>query len=127
YFKRLAETSNRVKVETLGKTTLGKPFIVATISSPENLRQLSALKEIQAKLADPRLIQTDQSPDGSSRQTLNDLIRRGKTVVVITCSIHSTEVGGTFTGTELAYRLASANAPEIQQILDNVIVLLVPS
>src|SRR5581483_2652194 len=124
YFNRLAETSNRVKVETLGQTTLGRPFIVATISSPENLKQLSTLKEIQAKLADPRLIQTDQSPAG---QTLNDLVRRGKTVVVITCSIHSTEVGGTFTGTELAWRLASSNAPEIQQILDNVIVLLVPS
>ena len=127
YFEKLATTSNRVKVETLGKTTLGRPFIVATITSPDNLRQLAALKEIQAKLADPRLVTTEQSNDNAPRQTVSDLIRRGKTVVAITCSIHSTEVGGTFTATELAYRLASSNSPEIQQILDNVIVLLVPS
>ena len=119
YFNRLAQTSDRIKVDTLGQTTLGRPFIVATISSPENLKQLDALREIQAKLADPRL--TSQQPP------LSELIQRGKTVVVITCSIHSTEVGGTFTATELAYRLTSSNTPDIQQILENTVILLVPS
>ncbi len=119
YFNRLAQTSDRIRVDTLGRTTLGQPFIVATISSPANLQQLDALREIQAKLADPRLL--------TSQPSLNDLIERGKTVVVITCSIHSTEVGGTFTATELAYRLTSANTPDIRQILENTIILLVPS
>jgi hypothetical protein len=125
YFNQLAATSNRVKVTTLGRTTLGRPFIVATITASENLKQLDALREIQATLADPRLLRAGR-PD-AQRLTLNELISRGKTVVVITCSIHSTEVGGAFTATELAYRLASSNTPDIQQILDNVIVLLVPS
>src|SRR4051794_1885806 len=35
YFQRLSETSDRIKLDTLGKTTLGRPFIAATISSPE--------------------------------------------------------------------------------------------
>jgi len=121
YFRKLSETSDRVKLDVLGKTTLGRPFVAATISSAENLNRLDEFKEIQRRLADPRLLDT------ATEAGIKDLIQAGRTVVVITCSIHSTEVGGTFTATELAYRLASENSPEVKQILDNVIVLLVPS
>lgn len=127
YFYHLADISDRMLVEELGKTTLGRPFIVATITSPDNLKQLELLKDVQAKLADPRLLSQPSSPGVISQQIVDSLIRHGKTVVVITCSIHSTEVGGTFTATELAYRLTSSNAADIRQILDNVIILLVPS
>lgn len=118
YFEHLDAASDRLMVENLGKTTLGRPFIVATISAPENLKRLDELKLIQRRLADPR---------GQDANLAGDLIQRGKTVVVITCSIHSTEVGGTFSAIELAYRLTSSNAPEIRQILENTIILLVPS
>jgi murein tripeptide amidase MpaA len=121
YFTRLGQTSDRVRFEEIGKTTLKRPFVVATISSAENLRRLDDLKEIQRKLADPRLLANE------SEAAINELIRAGKTVVVITCSIHSTEVGGTFTATELAWKLASLDTPEVRNILDNVVLLLVPS
>ena len=120
YFEHLDAASDRLVVENLGKTTLGKPFIVATISAPENLQRLEDYKQIQANLADPRRFKQDD-------KVAQELIQRGKTIIVITCSIHSTEVGGTFTATELAYRLTSSNAPEIKQILENTIILLVPS
>ncbi len=121
YFRKLAESSDRIKVNELGKTTLKRPFMVATISSAENLKRLDEFKDIQRKLADPRLlVSTDET-------YINELIRAGKSIVVITCSIHSTEVGGTFTATELAYRLASENTPDVKQILDNVVLFLVPS
>ncbi len=82
YFAQLDRASDRVQVLTLGETTLKRPFIVAFISAPENIRNLAKLKEIQRKLADPRLVQTE-----SERERL---FREGKTVVVISCSIHST-------------------------------------
>src|SRR5687768_15244683 len=50
YFRKLARASNRVKFQELGKTTLGRPFVLATISSPENLARLERFKEIQRKL-----------------------------------------------------------------------------
>ncbi len=121
YFRRLAETSDRVRVDELGKTTLKRPFVVATISSAENLKRLDNLKEIQRKLADPRLLAS------AGGEAVADLIGSGKTIVVITCSIHSTEVGGVFTAAELAYRLVSENTQESRQILENVVLLLVPS
>ena len=87
YFKRLERASNRVKFQELGKTTLGRPFVLAIISSPANLANLERFKEIQRKLADPR---TFNSNDAEAEK----LIAEGKTIVMITCGIHSTEVGG---------------------------------
>src|SRR5262245_39752519 len=121
YFRKLPATSPRIRVDELGKTTLKRPFIAATISSPGNLSKLNELKAIQSKLSDPRLLKS------ANETEINNLIKLGKTIVVITCSIHSTEVGGTFTATELAYRLASENSPQVNQILDNVVLILVPS
>jgi hypothetical protein len=120
YFKRLDQSSNRLLLEDLGKTTLGHPFVVALISSPANLARLDRYKEIQRKLADPRLI-------GSNDAEAEKLIAEGRTIVLITCGIHSTEVGGPLAAMNMAYKLASDDGPETREILDKCIVLLVPS
>ncbi|HET8781316.1 MAG TPA: M14 metallopeptidase family protein, partial [Pyrinomonadaceae bacterium] len=123
YFERLDQSSDRVKFETLGRTSMNKPFVMATISSPANLAKLDEYKQIQAQLADPRKL----GAPGVRDRKAADLIARGKTIVLITCGIHSTEVGSYLSSTLIAHRLASSNDPEIQSILDNTIVLLVPS
>jgi hypothetical protein len=123
YFRKLTSASDRIKLDELGKTTLGRPFVVATISAPENLQRLAEIKEQQRRLADPRIL----AKQGNADELAENLIRTGKNVVVITCSIHSTEVAGTFTATELAYRLTSENSEQIKAILENTVVLLVPS
>ncbi|HLF84893.1 MAG TPA: M14 metallopeptidase family protein [Blastocatellia bacterium] len=120
YFKQLERSSDRVKVQELGKTTLGRPFVLATISSPANLARLERFKEIQRKLADPR---TFNSNDSEAEK----LIAEGRTIVLITCGIHSTEVGSNLVSMNIAYRLASDDSPETREILDRCIVLLVPS
>jgi hypothetical protein len=56
-----------------------------------------------------------------------ELISRGKTIVLITCGIHSSEVGSYLSSMLIAHRLASSNEPEIRNILKNTIILLVPS
>jgi hypothetical protein len=121
YFKRLDEASDRVKFEELGRTTLDAPFVMATISAPENLRRLDEFKEIQAALADPRSL--GANPDRKARE----LIARGKTIVLITCGIHSTEVGSYLSSMLIAHRLASSDEALIKNILENTIILLVPS
>ncbi|MFS8085586.1 MAG: M14 family zinc carboxypeptidase, partial [Acidobacteriota bacterium] len=130
YFQKLAAASDRVKFEEIGKTTMGAPFVYATISAPENLKRLNEFKEIQRQLADPRLLGTTNlslSNNAVADRRARTLIARGKTVVAITCGIHSTEVGSYLSSLLIAYRLASSNEPEIQEILRNTIILLVPS
>ncbi len=119
YFAQLDRASDRVQVLTLGETTLKRPFIVAFISAPENIRNLAKLKEIQRKLADPRLVQTEAERDR--------LLREGKAVVVISCSIHSTEIVASQMSMQLAYELANADDAETRETLQNTILLLIPS
>jgi hypothetical protein len=118
YFQKLASQSDRVRYAELGKTTEGRPFIAVTISAPENLAHLDEYKEIQRRLANPRITTPEQA---------KDLIARGKTILVVTCNIHSTEIASSQTAAEFAYRLATGTTPDILSILHNTIIVLVPS
>jgi hypothetical protein len=123
YFRRLAASSPRVKFEELGKTTLGAPFVLATISAPETIARLETYKGIQQKLADPRTLGRGRGAEAKAE----GYISNGKTVVLITCGVHSTEVGSYLSGMLIAHRLASSDDADVRAILDNTIVLLVPS
>jgi hypothetical protein len=123
YFEKLDAASDRVKFEELGKSTMGAPFVMATISAPENLARLDDYRKIQELLADPRKL----GPPTLRNRKAAELISDSKTIVLITCGIHSTEVGSYLSSMLIAHRLASSNEPEIQNILKNTIILLVPS
>jgi hypothetical protein len=119
YFRALDAASPRVMVRELGQTTRGAPFLAAFISSPANLARLPSLREAQRRLADPRTIR-DSTEEGR-------LLATARVFVLITSSIHSTEVGGHFTPLEIAHRLANAATPRERAILDRAVVILVPS
>ncbi|MGH7568739.1 MAG: M14 family metallopeptidase [Gemmatimonadales bacterium] len=119
YYQALARASDRVDYRELGKTTLGAPFVALVISSPQNLRRLSTYRAFNARLADPRSMRTNRDAQ--------EALRNGKTIVLITSSIHSTEVGGHLTPAVLAHRLATDTSATTRAILDNVILWLVPS
>jgi hypothetical protein len=118
YFRLLEKNSDRLRVAELGKSTEGRPFIAAIIASADTLRNLDRYRDIQGRLADPRR---------TSEAEAEKFIAHGKTVVMITCSIHSTEVASTLTAIEFAYRLLTENRPKFKTILDNTILILVPS
>ncbi len=118
YFKTLEKTSDRVRFREYGKSTEGRPMIAAIISAPETVKRLDHYQQIQKKLADPRVTTPDEA---------RKLIAEGKTIVLITCSIHATEIASTHTAVEFAHRLATSKDPKIQNILNQVIVVLAPS
>src|SRR5436309_12381511 len=118
YFRALAVASPRVRVETLGKTTLGEDFIMAVVTSEGNMRNLEKIRETAKRLADPRGLSDDQ---------VAQLARDGKAIVLVTCNIHSSEIASSQMAMEWAYALATANDAETKRRLDNVVLLLAPS
>ncbi len=119
YYRKLAAASDRVEYRELGKTTLGAPFVALIISSADNMARLDEIRAMNQRLADPRL--------RTSAAEREQLIRDGKTIVLISSCIHSTEVGGHFAPAIVAHRLASGNSAQINRILDETVLLLVPS
>ncbi len=118
YFSALDAASPNVQVRTLGLTTLGRPFIVAFISDSANLANLEHYRQIQQQLLDPR------KRTGADRERL---LAEGRNIVLITSSIHSTEVGGFLSPLVIADRLIRSDAPEAHEILKETIIMLVPS
>ena len=119
YYQQVDAGSDRVVVRELGKTTENRPYLAAFVSSAANIAQLDRYRSIQQALA---------QPSGPSLATnLAELVAQSKTVVLITCSIHSTETASTLMSMELLHRLATATDAATQEILDNTILILVPS
>jgi hypothetical protein len=118
YYRLLAERSDRVAIETIGKTVGGRDLVLVTVSAPENLAQLDRYRAISARLNDPR---------GLSPAGVDSLIEAGKTVLFVSLNIHSTEIGSSQMGMEWVYRLATGGPETAAAALSDVIVLLVPS
>jgi hypothetical protein len=119
YMKLAAANSDRVRFRELGKTSQNNPFIALEIAAPETLANLDQYKQLER-----RLYFQGGAPSDSER---DDIFRRGKVVVVITCSIHATEIGASQMAVELVHTLATDQSAAVKKILDNVIFLLVPS
>ncbi len=118
YYEKIARESDRIDLEVLGKSTLGRPFLLLTISSPQNLAKAGRYKEISRQMADPR---------GLSSEQIDRLSSEGRAVVLVTLGQHSTEVASSQMGPRLVHRLATGNDDETRAILDNTIFLLIPS
>ena len=114
YFWEL-DKSPMVKVEELGKSTEGNPFLLAVITSEENMARLDEIREQSWKLAHPRDVPEEE---------INAIIENGVSVVSMSMSIHATEVGGTQMSPELAWELISL--PENREILENTVLLMFP-
>ena len=122
YMRHVAANSDRVVLDVLGKTTEGNDFVILLISAPENLENLGRYQQIQKQLALP-----NKSTIGDSSAELDALAEEGKAVVLINCNLHSTEIASSQMSMEFAYQFATAETPQIKEILENVIILLVPS
>jgi len=117
YFQQIDAASDRIVVEEVGKTTEGNPFIVAYITSVDNHQNLGQYRHYQQLLADPRK---------TSDEEAEKMIADGKAIVMINCSIHATEIGACQMSMQLAYDLATKEDLTTREILDNVILLLIP-
>jgi hypothetical protein len=114
YLSKLDQQSERMTVVEIGKTEEGRPELTAIITSPENQKKLTQLKEINRKLA---------LADGINDDQARQLARDGKAVVWIDGGLHATEVLGAQQLIETIYRLNSRTDAETLRILNDDIVL----
>jgi Zinc carboxypeptidase len=117
YYKLLEKESGRLKVIDMGPSTMGNPFLLVIVSSPANLAKLEQLRQVNAKLSDPRDI---------AETEIKKLTAEGKAVVVQSFGLHASEVAAAQTAPEFIYELASKRDADTERVLDNVISIMIP-
>lgn len=116
YFRKLAQSSGRIRLEEFGQSANGKPMLVAFLSSEENLKQLGRWKEINRKLA----------LGLATQEEARRLSREGKAIVWIDSGLHASEVAPVQHSFDLAYRMITAEDDETRRVRDQVILMQVP-
>lgn len=117
YFEALDAASERVALERIGTSTLGRPMLLALISSEANLASRKRYRQIAARLA---------RADGLGEAKARALAREGRAVVWIDGGLHATEVAHGQHTSELAWWLATDEGDEARRIRENTILLLMP-
>jgi hypothetical protein len=117
YMRELDRASERVRVETIGRSEEGRDILLVAIADEEGLRELDRLKAATASLADPRNTTPHQA---------EGIIATARPIYYFNAGLHSTETGSPEMVMEMAYRLAVSDQPMIQNIRQNLIVLINP-
>ncbi|HJN47177.1 MAG TPA: M14 family metallopeptidase [Acidobacteriota bacterium] len=116
YFMALAETSDRVELRQVGRTSLGLDWYIALISDPKNLTNVEHYREIAQRLAHPERLTDEEG---------HALAREGKAIVAIDGGLHATETAHGQHTIQLAYDLVTEKEGDISRaILENVVLVL---
>lgn len=118
YLIELGKKSPRARTEEIGKTTEGRPFLLTILSSESNLRNLAKFRNLQRQGANPKQL---------SDEDAKLLAKESRLFVVVRMHTRSNEIAAGQTATLLAYKLASSRDPAVRRILEQVIILLIPS
>ena len=102
----------------IGDSSLGRPMLLAAISSAENIANLDRYREISGRLAQVK---------GVSDAEAQQLAREGKAIIWIDGGLHATEVAHGQMTPELAHWLATDESDEARLISDQTIVLVTPN
>ncbi len=118
YMRELDKTSPRVRVFSSGMSDEGREMLAVIVADEASIARLDRIKEINARLADPRKIKDDAEAAALIAQTVP--------IYWLCGSIHSPETGSPEMLMELAYRLAVEESPAVQSIRRNVIAMITP-
>jgi Zinc carboxypeptidase len=116
YWRKLDGESDRLTVQEIGKTSEGRPQLMAIVTSPANHRSLAQYKDISRRLA---------LAEGLSDEQARVLARQGKAVVWIDGGLHANETLGAQQLAEMVYQMVSRSDEETLRFLDECIILFV--
>ena len=113
YMQTLANRSDRITIETRGETFEGRPILLLTITSPKNHQNIESIREEHVAL-------TENGANTLSTDAMPIVVYQG-------FSIHGNEPNGANAGLVYAYYLAAAQGPEINDLLNDLVILMDPS
>jgi len=113
YMYALAESSDRIHIENRGSTFEGRPLLLLTITASKNYSNLEQIRQNHLALTE----------NGSNKLTIKEM----PVVVYQGFSIHGNEASGSNAALAVAYYLAAAEGPKIEELLNNTIILFDPS
>ncbi|MEJ6699054.1 MAG: M14 family zinc carboxypeptidase [Flavobacteriaceae bacterium] len=112
YMYALANSSPRILIEDRGKTYEGRPLLLLTVSSKENLNKINQIRENHISFTDGNI----------KKQS-----HKRPIIIYQGYSIHGNEPSGSNAALLYAYYLAASNNPKLINQLNNSIILLDPS
>lgn len=113
YMEKLAELSNLAKLEVYGETHEHRKLVMLTITSPDNHKNLPAIKEAHLKVVDETIDVTDFS-------NLPIFINLGY-------NVHGNEPSSTEAALLTAYTLVASENPKVKSYLEHAVIFLEPT
>ncbi len=111
YMRTIANLSPRITVEDIALTHEGRPILGLTITSPENHARIDEIKAAHVALSDPE----------SAQEVSADM----PVITWLNYGVHGAEVSSTDSSMAVAYHLAAAQGPEIEETLENSVIILI--
>ena len=115
YWEALAAGSDRMVLDTIGESQLGRSQLMAIVTAPDNHARLPEIREISERLA--RAVTVENSSEA------RDLAQRGRAVVWIDGGLHATETLGVEQLIETVYQFVTRQDEETRRILEDVVIL----
>jgi hypothetical protein len=113
YLTKLAELSDRASITTYGKTHEHRKLVMLTVTTPENLNNLDAIKAQHLKFVEPNLSPTNYN-------AVPIFIQLGY-------NVHGNEPSSSEAAMLTAYTLVASNNSEVQHYLENAIIFIDPT
>ncbi|MFP4003349.1 MAG: M14 family zinc carboxypeptidase [Alphaproteobacteria bacterium] len=110
YLRKVAAASDRLTVETIGYSHEGRPILFLVATSPENHGRLDEIRAAQLARTDP----STAAPDDENAPV----------VVWLNYGVHGAESSGMDASLPVAWHLAAAQGPEIEEMLSNSVILI---
>src|SRR5688572_2194963 len=117
YIDRLAATSRRVHVDTVGRSFEGREMVTVIITSEANQQRIEQIRNDAVALSDPI---------GAAASGATGIAGRLPVIVWLGHTVHGNEASGAESAIALMYQLAAGQDADTRMILDSTIVLIDP-
>jgi hypothetical protein len=116
YWRTLDAKSDRMVVQEIGKTSEGRPHLMAIVTSPNNHKNLKRYQDISKRLALAEGLTDDQA---------RALAKEGKAIVWIDGGLHANETLGAQQLAQMVYEMVRRTDEETLRLLNDTIILFV--